>query len=203
MQLDKVVAFHKALADPTRIRILFLLKDGPLHGQAIAGKLGLSAPTVTHHMARLRQISLIKGTRDKHTVYFELDRYFFEQNTKALLQALFDTKETDRQSEGDKMNQNDRLWHSVIANFFTKDGKLKQIPAHRKRKLIVFEHMIQELKIGEKYTEQQINEHILRFHEDYCTIRREFVINHFMYRDHGVYELNPRQMWDDWRTIGG
>ena len=198
MQLDKVVAFHKALADPTRIRILFLLKNGPLHGQALAEKLGVSAPTITHHMAKLRQAALVKETRDKNTIYFELDRYFLEQNSQALYHSLFPASPGQ---EVKTMDRNEHLKESVLNNFFSADGTLKQIPAQRKRKLIVFEHLLAGLKPGEKYTEQQINQHILRFHEDYCTIRREFIINHYMYREQGIYELNPSEMWADWRTL--
>lgn len=197
-QLDKVVAFHKALADPTRIRLLFLLKDGPLHGQALAEKLGVSAPTITHHMTKLRQVALVKETRDKNTIYFELDRQFFDRNSQTLYQALF---ESENPQEVNTMDRDIHLEESVLHNFFLADGTLKQIPAQRKRKLIVFEHLLNGLKVGEKYTEAEINQHILRFHEDYCTIRREFIINHFMYRENGVYELNPKEMWTNWRKL--
>lgn len=73
MQLSRLVNFHKTLGDPTRIRILALLRHGPLHGQAIAGKLGLKPPTITHHMAKLRDIGLINERRDKNTIYFSLN----------------------------------------------------------------------------------------------------------------------------------
>ncbi|BDG35728.1 hypothetical protein B4119_2015 [Parageobacillus caldoxylosilyticus] len=46
MQLSRLVNFYKNLDDPTRIRIIALLRHGPLHGQAIAGKLGLKPPTI-------------------------------------------------------------------------------------------------------------------------------------------------------------
>ncbi len=198
MQLDKLVAFHKALADPTRIRILFLLKNGPLHGQALAEKLGVSAPTVTHHMAKLRHVALVKEMRDKNTIYFELDRYFLEQGSKALPTSLFEGQPTGEES----MDHNhERFKQSVLNNFFTKEGKLQQIPAQRKRKLIIFEYMLDGLTIGQKYPENEINAHILQFHEDYCTIRREFIVNHFMFREQGIYELNPHEMWVDWRSL--
>lgn len=50
MQLDRLVNFHKTVGDKTRLRIIGLLKEGPLHGQAIAGKLGLTPPTISHHI---------------------------------------------------------------------------------------------------------------------------------------------------------
>lgn len=83
----------------------------------------------------------------------------------------------------------------VIKSFLTPDGKLKQIPAQRKKKLIVFEYMVRGLEFGRKYKEQEINDYIRQFHDDYATIRREFVMNHYMYREDGIYELNPEEMW--------
>lgn len=60
---------------------------------------------------------------------------------------------------------------------------------------MVFEHLIKGLKMGKKYEEKELNEYIKQYHEDYATIRREFIINHYMYRENGIYELNPPEMW--------
>jgi DNA-binding transcriptional ArsR family regulator len=70
MQMSKIVDFHKALGDLTRVRIIALLQQGPLHGQAIAGKLGLKPPTITHHIAKLREVGLIKERREKKYYLF-------------------------------------------------------------------------------------------------------------------------------------
>jgi len=85
MQLNKIVEFHKALGDLTRIKIIALLQQGPLHGQAIAGKLGLKPPTITHHIAKLREVGLIKERRDKNTIYFSLNTKILETSAKAIL----------------------------------------------------------------------------------------------------------------------
>lgn len=50
----------KALADETRLRILQLLIDKPLYGQQLADSLGVSHPTVSHHMAQLRIAGLTR-----------------------------------------------------------------------------------------------------------------------------------------------
>jgi hypothetical protein len=59
----------------------------------------------------------------------------------------------------------------------------------------VLEYLIKDLKVGVKYPENELNEYIKKFHDDYATIRRELIINHFMYRENGIYELNPPDMW--------
>lgn len=50
----------KALGDDTRLRILQALVRRPLYGQQIAEMLGVSHPTVSHHMAQLRIAGLTR-----------------------------------------------------------------------------------------------------------------------------------------------
>lgn len=90
---------------------------------------------------------------------------------------------------------------SVINNFFTADGRLKTIPAQLKKKLIVLEHLVSRLEHGRKYTEPEINAFIRSYHDDFATLRREFVMQHFMYRENSIYELNPPEMWASWRQL--
>ncbi|MFY0542915.1 metalloregulator ArsR/SmtB family transcription factor [Brevibacillus sp. H7] len=199
MQLDKLVTFYKALGDPTRIRILALLANGPLHGQALAGKLGVTPPTITHHMVKLREAGLVYERREKNTITFYLHETNLKRSSEAIWGVIEKAKKQPGAASGMEKEQMDVSMEAekaqVIKNFFTVEGRLKQIPAQRKKKLIVFEHLMRGLQAGRKYTEQEINEYIQKFHEDYATIRREFIMNHFMYRENGIYEQNPRELW--------
>ncbi|MED1603794.1 metalloregulator ArsR/SmtB family transcription factor [Cytobacillus kochii] len=189
MQLNRIVAFHKTMGDPTRIRIVYLLSKGPLHGQAIAGKLGLTPPTITHHLHKLRDINLVYTRREKNTVYYYL-------NEKIILhQAVTLEKIISQKEELEEMEQDNAYRKKVLEAFIQTDGKLKSIPAQRKKKLIIFEHMVKGLKKGVKYEEKEINEYIKNFHDDFATIRREFITNQYMYRENGIYEVNPPEMW--------
>jgi len=189
MQLNKIVEFHKALGDLTRIKIIALLQQGPLHGQAIAEKLGLKPPTITHHIAKLREVGLIRERRDKNTIYFSLNTKILEMNAKAILSV--------GTGGGNNMEmavtEEERL--KIIQNFFTKDGKLKNYPAQRKKKLVVLAHMVKGLEFGRIYPEKEINEYLKQFHEDYATLRRELIMCQFMYRENNQYELNPIELW--------
>lgn len=194
MQLERLVRFHKALADPTRVRIVALLAKGPLHGQAIAGKLGLSAPTVTHHMAKLREAGLIRDHREKNTIYFSLEEQTLVSDAGSIVKLVKGVDHTVLNQDMD--GGSDVARQAVIRNFFTLDGRLKHLPAQRKKRRWVLEHLIRGLKPGIKYPEQEINQYIQTFHEDYATIRREFIIQQYMYRDNGIYELNPPELWN-------
>jgi biotin operon repressor len=189
MQLNKIVEFHKALGDLTRIRIIALLQQGPLHGQAIAGKLGLKAPTITHHMAKLREVGLIKERRDKNTIYFSLNTNILEMSAKAILNV------GTGGSTNMEMSVTEEERAAIIKNFFTKDGNLKTFPAQRKKKLVVLAHMVKALEFGKVYQEKEINEYLKQFHEDYATLRRELIMCQYMYRENNQYELNPVELW--------
>jgi hypothetical protein len=189
LQLSRVVNFHKVMGDPTRIRILTLLAKGPLHGQAIAGKLGLTAPTITHHMMKLREINVVKERREKNTIYFYLNESILRHQAEAILQLVFG-KENKMTDQSLKKTRQD-----IIDNFLTRDGRLKNIPAQRKKKIMILEYLVKGLEMGKKYTEKEINEYIKKFHDDYATIRRELIIHQFMYRENGIYELNPPELW--------
>ncbi|MEF2966323.1 metalloregulator ArsR/SmtB family transcription factor [Paenibacillus sp. M1] len=192
MQLDRIVQFHKTIGDVTRIRIITLLKSGPLHGQALAGKLGVSPPTITHHMAKLREADLVYERRDKNTIYFYLNEKSLALQAEAILR-IGESGKSEVATELENEKALEKM--AVIRNFFTKDGMLKHLPAQRKKKVMVLEHLVRGLDPHKKYTEKEINEYIKKYHEDFATIRREFIMQHFMYRENGIYELNPPEMW--------
>jgi len=200
VQLEKLVSYHKALADPTRIRILILLAHGELNGQILAEKLCLSPATITHHATKLREASLINERRDKNTIFFSLNHYFIKSHTTATMELIY--KNESGSIGGDTVDdKNKRLVDSVIRNFVTADGKLKHVPVQLKKKLIVLGHLVSGLEKGRKYTEKEINEFIKGFHDDFATIRREFIMHQFMFRDNQIYELNPQEMWARWETL--
>jgi hypothetical protein len=200
MQLDKVVAYHKALADATRIKLLILLAEGEQKGQVLAEKLGVTPATITHHATKLREASLINERRDKNTIYFSLNHYFIKSNASAAEQLIYrnaGAKERVEQVE----EQMVRLKETVIRNFFTAEGRLKHMPAQLKKKLIVLESMVSKLERGRKYSEKEINTFIKDFHDDFATIRRELIMHQFMFREADIYELNPRELWAKWETL--
>ena len=56
-------AFHKALADVNRLRIVRRLADGEASVTDLIAHVGLSQPLVSHHLKRLRTAGLIETRR--------------------------------------------------------------------------------------------------------------------------------------------
>ena len=61
-----------ALADPSRILILYLLSEGPLNVNTLVEKLDLPQPTVSRHLKVLRERGLVTAERDGQSVYYSL-----------------------------------------------------------------------------------------------------------------------------------
>lgn len=63
----------KALADPTRRKILNLLKRRSLSAGEIAEHFDISFPAVSKHLSVLKQADLIRDRREGKYIYFELN----------------------------------------------------------------------------------------------------------------------------------
>jgi DNA-binding transcriptional ArsR family regulator len=62
-----------ALGDPSRARILFALTLGELSVNALAKIAGISPSAVSHHLARLRSLRLVKSRRAANQVFYKVD----------------------------------------------------------------------------------------------------------------------------------
>lgn len=62
----------RALADPTRCRLLVALLDGPGYPAGLAAELGLSRPNVSNHLACLRGCGLVVASPEGRRTRYEL-----------------------------------------------------------------------------------------------------------------------------------
>ena len=89
----------KALADPTRRQILRYLRDGPLTSGQIAERFDTSWPTVSRHLAVLREADLILSERDGQQIVYELNTTVFEDVVHSLLEWVRPTNGTGESSD--------------------------------------------------------------------------------------------------------
>ena len=62
--IDEQVTLLKTIADSTRLRILGLLAERPRTGTELVEELGLTAPTISHHLHRLRDVGIVSAEAD-------------------------------------------------------------------------------------------------------------------------------------------
>ncbi|MEA2683095.1 MAG: hypothetical protein QOK05_1423 [Chloroflexota bacterium] len=73
--VDAAVDVLKVLADPARLQMLAALREAsaPICVCDFTAALGLSQPTISHHMGKLRRAGLVKVTRRGVWSFYELD----------------------------------------------------------------------------------------------------------------------------------
>src|SRR3954471_12978851 len=76
----------RALADQTRRDILRLLRDGPLTSGDIANRFDSSWPTVSRHLAVLRDAGLVATERRGQEIRYELNTSVFQDLVQRLVE---------------------------------------------------------------------------------------------------------------------
>ncbi len=71
-QLSDVVEVAKALGHPGRLRVLAMLRDGPLCVCQITSVLDLAGSTVSVHLSELRRAGLVAEQKQGKWVYYRL-----------------------------------------------------------------------------------------------------------------------------------
>ena len=74
---EEQAAMFKALADPTRLRIVQILchqhEPEALCVNALAGLLGITQSAVSQHLRMLKNVGLVKGERQGYHVHYSVD----------------------------------------------------------------------------------------------------------------------------------
>lgn len=70
--LDEAVALLKGFADPTRLRILLMLKGGEVCVHQIVDALSMTQSAVSHQLRTLRTARLVEFTKRGRHVYYRL-----------------------------------------------------------------------------------------------------------------------------------
>src|SRR5215218_7113914 len=71
--IEKLVVLFRALADPARLRILGAIVEEPKTGKELSDALGLTPPTISHHIAKLNEAGLIRVTEEGTRHYYTLN----------------------------------------------------------------------------------------------------------------------------------
>ena len=79
---------YRALADPTRRRVLTLLRERDMTAGELAAQFDQSWPTMSGHFSVLREADLISADRVGSTITYHLNLSVLEEAMAALLDAF-------------------------------------------------------------------------------------------------------------------
>ena len=72
-EIQDLAEFFKLFGDPTRLRILFLLKYGEFCVHDISTAIEMNQTAVSHQLKSLRQARLVKYRKDGKNVFYSLN----------------------------------------------------------------------------------------------------------------------------------
>src|SRR5699024_8869622 len=115
----------------------------------------------------------------------EAQRQIYTLDTSFLLEA----RRTPEMDPGPATTQSPKDERErVLRNFFVGD-RLKSIPAKRKQRVIVLQHLLSWFDPDRSYEEREVNDLLRAAHEDVATLRRELVDYGYMTRERGIYTV--------------
>jgi predicted transcriptional regulator len=164
---EELVAFFKALADANRLKIVGLLAQQPYSVEQLSAILDLRPSTVSHHLSKLARAGLVSARAESYYNIYQLEEEALQKT-----RLLFPQQDLSAVVENMDLDAYDR---KVVEDYSLPDGRLKTIPAQRKKLEAILGFVVKAFEPGVLYSEKQVNEMLSRFHEDTATLRRELV----------------------------
>jgi hypothetical protein len=173
----ELVEIFKALSDANRLKIIGLLARQPYSVEQLAALLVLKPPTVSHHLAKLSEVGLVGAKAESYYNMYYLDESALKKTR--LLFSEFDLSETVAEVDLDAYDR------KVVKDYSNAKGRLKTLPAQRKKLDAVLRYVVQSFEPGKCYSEKEVNDILSRFHDDTASLRRELVGSGLMQREGG------------------
>src|SRR5438477_11775364 len=178
-EFQTLLQFFKALADETRLKLLGILANREYSVEELAALLQLKAPTVSHHLTRLKELDLVGMRSEGNTHIYWLNAEALRKSSKGLLSSEKMASLVD-DVEGD-------AWERKVLKDFFEGTRLKEIPASRKKRSIILRWLATQFEPGIPYKESEVNEIIERHHPDTAWLRRELIAEKLMQRENAMY----------------
>jgi len=182
-----MLQFCKAMADESRLKIIGLLSAAEHSVQQLASTLDLKEPTVSHHLAVLKQLDLVRLRAEGNFHWYRLNEVVLGKISR----AVFSRDNIARLA----MSAEARGWERKVLDNFVDGDRLLEIPVSRRKRLIILKWLANFFEPGINYAEAQVNAILKLHHHDCATLRREMVGCGMLARDKGVYRRRPESEW--------
>ena len=184
MTETEAILLFKCLSDKSRLQILKSLAIEDMYVERLAERLGITAATVSFHLKKLADAGAVTSYKSQYYMMYSLNKEIFETSILDIIR--------EKSDEADLPAQRDAEYRQKVINAFFEYGRLKSIPAQRKKERIVLEVIAEAFEYDRIYTEREVNIIIADFHDDFCTIRRNMVGEGLLARDtSGYWRVKP------------
>ena len=179
MTEEQALKLFKGLADRSRLQILKSLLEEDLYVERLAQRLELTPATVSFHLKKLMDAGAVSSRREQYYTMYSINKEVFQCRILDIL--------GEKSSDAQRQQEREARYRQRVLDSFFEYGRLKSIPAQRKKERICLEEIAKELELGRPYPERELNQVLLRFHQDYCTLRRDMISEGILRREEGLY----------------
>ena len=177
----EAVKLFKCLSDKSRLQILKSLMIEDMYVERLAERLGLTPPTISFHLKKLEEAGAVYAYKNQYYTMYAIKKQVFMTNILDII--------SEKSDESTLQAQREATYRQKVIDAFFEYGKLKSIPAQRKKKRIILEEIAKSFEVGKIYTEREVNIIIADYHDDFCTIRRDMISERLMGRNQTGYWL--------------
>ena len=175
----EAIKLFKCLADKSRLQILKSLMQEDMYVERLAERLDLTPATISFHLKKLEDAKAVTSYKEQYYTMYSIRQEIFMTKIIDIIR-----EESD---EADEQKAREEAYRKKVLSAFFEYGRLKAIPAQRKKELICLEEISKSFEIGKEYDEKEVNEKIEDFFDDYCTIRRDMISEGIMKREGTKY----------------
>lgn len=175
------IKLFKCLADKSRLQILKSLIQEDMYVERLAERLGLTPPTISFHLKKLEDAGAVESHKDQYYTMYSIKKDVFMTNIMDIIK--------EESAEADEQKEREAAYRKKVIDAFFEYGRLKSIPAQRKKERIVLEEIAKSFEKGKKYSEREVNIIIADYNDDFCTIRRDMISEGILERDKMTYWL--------------
>ena len=174
--------FFKALGHPSRVLIVNLCRQKARHTEELASILSITPATVSHHLKLLETAEILEGIKDGYYQNYTVKKDVLEQTLATLVSLQEVQLEQNSETDGFRLK---------VLTTFLKRGRLRAIPAQRKKRDIILEKILETFEFDHDYPAREVNLILSEFHDDFFTLRRELIGAGLMTRKKGIYSRIP------------
>jgi hypothetical protein len=175
------------LAEEDRLRVVAALVLGATTPAEIAATSGLPPRAVIKALARLAGGGLVSVDASSS----------YRVRTEVLRDAAAQAKPEPEPWGPGAGGETD-----AVLSRFMRGNKLVSIPTARSKRLLVLDRLAGQFEPGRRYTEAEVNQTLLRWHEDFASLRRYLVDEGFLERGDERDPSGTRSLKVYWRAGG-
>ena len=83
----------EAISDPTRRKVLDLLKKGEMSAGELGEHFAISGPSMSHHLSKLKAADLVMTTRQGQSIYYSINTSVFDDAAQFVIGFFHNKKD--------------------------------------------------------------------------------------------------------------